>query len=71
MKPVTTYRNAGRTKISDGAMLWIPFAFVAYPVEAVRFQVSAIRYEGLSVGDSFTEIWPWLWRGNVMAWESL
>jgi hypothetical protein len=67
----TKYRNAGRTKIDDRAMLWMLWAFVAYPYEAVRFQASAMRYEGLSMTESFEVVWPWLWRHNLEVWRSL
>lgn len=63
------YRNAGHTKIDDRAMLWMLWAFVAYPMEGARLHFWCMR-----VKCSFIEslaAWQWLWQRNTDVWNSL
>jgi len=63
------FRNAGRAKIYDEAMLRMLWALVAYPVEGVRFQLYELKL-GTTLRRSFS-VWAWLWKHNRMIWRSL
>lgn len=64
---ITRYRNAGRGKIYEAAMLWILFGFASWPFYAVWYTITLWPQHKAGA----FAVWPYLWRRQLQVWGAL